>query len=62
MSQPLFFNLQATHNPNRWYLPLSPAVCVGPPGNLFMFGGVGMGAAIAALERTCERQIGRAHV
>ncbi|MDO8411801.1 MAG: thioesterase family protein [Phenylobacterium sp.] len=55
MSQPLFFNLQATHNANRWYLPLSPAVCVGPPGNLFMFGGVGMGAAIAALERTCER-------
>ena len=55
MNQPLFFNLQATHNPHRWLLPLSPAVCVGPPDNLFMFGGVGMAAAIAALERTCGR-------
>ena len=28
-----FFDLHATHNPHRWYLPLTPGVCVGPPGN-----------------------------
>lgn len=55
MTEPLFFDLRATHNPHRWYLPLSPSVCVGPPGNVFMFGGVGMAAAIAALQRTCGR-------
>ncbi|MDX9999019.1 MAG: acyl-CoA thioesterase domain-containing protein [Phenylobacterium sp.] len=53
----LFFDLRATHNPHRWYMPLTPPVCVGPPGNLFMFGGVGMASAVAALERTCERPV-----
>jgi len=52
-----FFDLRATHNPHRWFLPLTPALCVGPPGRAFMFGGVGMGAAIAALERTCGRPV-----
>jgi acyl-CoA thioesterase len=52
-----FFDLRATHNPHRWFLPLSPELCVGPPGRAFMFGGVGMGAAIAALERTCGRPV-----
>jgi acyl-CoA thioesterase len=53
----LFFDLRATHNPHRWYLPLTPKVCVGPPGNQFMFGGVGLASAIAAMERTCERPV-----
>ena len=57
MSAPQFFDLQATHNPHRWYLPLTPAVCVGSRDNLFMFGGVGMASAITALERTCERPV-----
>jgi acyl-CoA thioesterase len=57
MTDRLFFDLRATHNPHRWYLPLTPAVCVGPPGNMFMFGGVGLGSAIGALERTCERPV-----
>ena len=56
MTQP-FFDLHATHNPHRWFLPLSDGLCVGPPGKAFMFGGVGMGAAIAALERTCQRPV-----
>jgi acyl-CoA thioesterase len=56
MSEP-FFDLRATHNPHRWYLPLTDALCVGPPQNKFMFGGVGLGAAIAAMERTCERPV-----
>jgi acyl-CoA thioesterase len=53
----LFFDLQATHNPHRWFLPLSDAVCVGPPGNSFMYGGIGLASAIAAMERTCERPV-----
>jgi acyl-CoA thioesterase len=53
----LFFDLRATHNPHRWYMPLSNAVCVGPPGNMFMFGGVGLASAVAAMERTCGRPV-----
>ncbi len=56
MSDP-FFDLRATHNPHRWYLPVVPGLCVGPPGNQFLFGGVGLGAAIAALERTTGRPL-----
>jgi acyl-CoA thioesterase len=52
-----FFDLRATHNPHRWYLPLDTSVCVGPPGSLFMFGGVGLASAVAAMERTCGRPL-----
>jgi acyl-CoA thioesterase len=52
-----FFDLKATHNPHRWYLPLHDGLCVGPVGNSFMFGGVGLAAAITAMERTCERPV-----
>ncbi len=52
-----FPDLRATHNPHRWYLPLTDAVCVGPAGNKFMFGGVGLAAAIGAMERTCGRPV-----
>lgn len=55
MTMPSFFDLRSTHNPYRWHLPVSPDLCVGPPGNLFMFGGVGLAAAIAAMESTCGR-------
>jgi len=50
-----FFDLRATHNPNRWYLPVEPGLCVGPPGNTFLFGGVGLASAVTAMERTTER-------
>jgi acyl-CoA thioesterase len=53
----LFFDLRPTHNPHRWYMPLTDAVCVGPPGKMFMFGGVGLGSAVAAMERTCQRPV-----
>jgi acyl-CoA thioesterase-2 len=57
MDEPLFFDLRATHNPHRWYLPLTPSVCVGPPDSMFMFGGIGLASAIAAMERTCGRPV-----
>jgi len=53
----LFFPLQPTHNPHRWFMPVEPAICVGPPGNVFMFGGVGLASAVAALERTTGRPL-----
>jgi acyl-CoA thioesterase len=53
----LFFGLEATHNPHRWYLPVEPAICVGPPASVFMFGGVGLASAVAALERTTGRPL-----
>jgi acyl-CoA thioesterase len=56
MSKP-FFDLRATHNPHRWFLPLSDQLCVGPAGSSFMFGGVGMAAAIQAMQRTCDRPV-----
>ena len=52
-----FFDLKATHNPHRWFLPLHEGLCVGPPGNTFMFGGVGLAAAIGAMEGTCKRPV-----
>ena len=48
-----FLGLEPTHNPYRWILPVTPGICTG--GN-FLFGGCGLGAAIAALEATSERQ------
>ncbi len=56
MTKP-FFDLRGSHNPHRWNLPLTQDVCVGPPDMLFMYGGVGLAAAISALERTCERPV-----
>jgi acyl-CoA thioesterase len=53
----LFFDLRATHNPNRWFLPLTPDVCVGRPDEMFMFGGVGLASAIAAMEGTTGRPL-----
>lgn len=53
----LFFDLRSTHNTHRWFMPLTPEVCVGPPDNQFMFGGVGLAAAIESMERTCERPV-----
>jgi acyl-CoA thioesterase len=56
MSEP-FFDLKPTHNPYRWYLPIDPSVCVGPPTKCFMFGGVGLASAIRAMEQTCDRPV-----
>ena len=49
-----FLGLEPTHNPMRWVLPVTPGVCTG---GRFLFGGAGLGAAIAALEGTTGRPI-----
>jgi acyl-CoA thioesterase len=56
MDEP-FLSLRSTHNPHRWFLPLREDLCVGPPDRLFMFGGVGLAAAIGAMEGTCRRPV-----
>ena len=38
-------------------LDLTPPVCVGPADKLFMFGGVGLGASLSALERVTGRPV-----
>jgi len=53
----LFFDLRATHNPHRWYLPITDDVAVGREPHTFMFGGIGLAAGVQALERTCERPV-----
>ena len=49
-----FLGLQATHNPHRWSLEVTPGLTT--PGN-FLFGGCGLGAAIAAMEGTTGREL-----
>ena len=49
-----FLGLQPTHNRFRWVLPVTPGICAGGSRS-FMFGGAGLGAAIAALEGTSGR-------
>jgi acyl-CoA thioesterase-2 len=49
-----FLGLEATHNPHRWYFPVTPGLSTG--GN-FLFGGCGLAAAIAALEGTTGRPL-----
>lgn len=48
-------DLRTTHNPRRYLLPLEPRVCVGAPESLFLFGGAGLAAAIAAMEAATGR-------
>lgn len=52
-----FFSLRPTHNSHRWFLPVTQDIAAGPPGHLFLFGGVGLGAAVTALERTLESPV-----
>jgi acyl-CoA thioesterase len=49
-----WLGLQPTHNPNRWILPVTPGISAG---GQFLFGGCGLGAAIAALEGTSGRPL-----
>ena len=47
-----FLGLEPTHNRFRWKLPVTMGICTG---GSFMFGGAGLGAAIAAMEGTSGR-------
>lgn len=49
-----FLDLQPTEDPMRWRLPVVPLLCTGGG---FLFGGAGLGSAIAAMEATTGRPI-----
>lgn len=49
-----FLGLEATHNPNRWHFEVTPGLSTGGG---FLFGGCGLGAAIAAMEGTTGRPL-----
>lgn len=49
-----FLGLEPSHNPYRWHLPVTQGLSTGGG---FLFGGCGLGAAIAALEGTTDRPL-----
>lgn len=49
-----FLGLEPTHNPNRWHFPVTPGISTSGG---FLFGGCGLGAAIAAMEATTGRPV-----
>ena len=49
-----WLGIRPTHNPMRWYLPVTPGICSGL-GSLF--GGCALGAAIDVLEAVTERPL-----
>src|SRR3978361_2071698 len=53
MDRRTFLGLQQSHNPYRWWLPVTRALCTG---GSFLFGGCGLGAAISAMEGTSGRE------
>ena len=54
MDAPEWLGLEPTHNPMRWTLPITPGISTG---HQFLFGGCGLGAAIAALEGSAGRPV-----
>ena len=52
-----FLQLEAGDEPNTYILPITSELCVGTPGNSFMFGGIGLGAAMVAAEQALGRQM-----
>lgn len=52
-----FLDVEDTSDPSAFRLRITGAVCVGPPGNVFMFGGVGLAAATVAAERATGRNV-----
>ena len=49
-----FLGLTPTHNPYRWHLPVVPGIATAGD---FLFGGCGLGAAIAAMESASGRPV-----
>lgn len=49
-----WLGLEPTHNPHRWWLPVTAGISTG---HKFLFGGCALGAAIAAMEGTTGRPL-----
>jgi len=50
----MFLGLEPTHNPTRWFLPVTEGVSTR---GRFLWGGCGLGAGIEAMERTTGRPV-----
>ena len=48
-------NVTPTGTPGQYRLLVTPQICVGHPDSLFMFGGAGLGAGLAAIEAATGR-------
>lgn len=56
MSQ-TFLGVEPTADAHRFRLSVTNRICVGPPGNVFLFGGAGLAAGVIAAERGTGRGI-----
>lgn len=54
MDAKTFLGLEPTHNPTRWFIPVTPGVSTR---GSFLWGGCGLGAGIEAMERTTGRPV-----
>jgi len=52
-----FLDLSPTSQPGAWRLRAEPRLCVGWRDNAYLYGGVGLAAAVSALERSVGRPI-----
>lgn len=54
---PSILHVQPTSQDGQYDFTVSPDHCVGPPGNVFLFGGAGLASAVAALEHHSKRRL-----
>ena len=52
-----FLKIEPTNAPDRYVLRVTEALCVGLPGNSFLFGGAGLAAAVSALQQLLGRDL-----
>jgi acyl-CoA thioesterase len=52
-----FLAIEPTDAPDRFALRVTQSLCVGLPGNSFLFGGAGLAAGVIALERALGRDL-----
>lgn len=52
-----FIPLEATDDPLRFRLAVTPGLCVGPSQHTFMFGGAGLAVAVEAAKRVTGREL-----
>lgn len=55
--QPSVMNVHAADGDGKFHFPVTEDFCVGPPGNVFLFGGAGLSSAVAAMEQHSGRPL-----
>lgn len=57
MGSPILLDLIPMESPHSFRLEVTDDLCVGPPGNVFLFGGLGHAAAIKAMQQVLDREL-----